>query len=464
MSTWYKTGAVSVTNGSKNVVGTGTAWSVMISVGDVFTLDNSILYEIQTITDDLHIVLDRNYEGSTATEQTYTIIPWSVKRSLNSEILDRINKLLEWAHEVFVTQWTTDTNGDYEVSTTLDKNVVPKVNNGASLGTTLKKWAKAYLTALSINGVDILPTVIPTAASIPIADANGNIDSGWLKDASATVKGVVKVGSNISVADGVISIPDASTLVKGTAKIGTNLSVVDGVISVPEATEAVKGVVELATSAEVLAGEDDERAVTPAGFKEAFGEFYPVGVTPTYVDSTNFTVSGDLTAIFTQGRVLKITDTGGTFNAICATSAYDSGTELTTVTVAGDTIDSGLSAVLYAVQQVTGQIWESGSNANGNYVKFADGMMICWATGLSVSGLTVNVMKSVLYTFPSTFIGLSSTSVGARFGVDAAANVTTKNSGSSVDYTECSFNIVSTSPSYLNINGLIDYHAIGRWY
>ena len=166
MSTWYKTGTVSVTNGSKNVVGTGTAWSVMISVGDVFTLDNSILYEIQTITDDLHIVLDRNYEGTTATDQTYTIIPWSVKRSLNSEILDRINKLLEWAHEVFVTQWTTDTNGDYEVSTTLDKNVVPKVNNGASLGTTLKKWAKAYLTALSINGVDILPTATPTAAVI----------------------------------------------------------------------------------------------------------------------------------------------------------------------------------------------------------------------------------------------------------------------------------------------------------
>ena len=33
------------------------------------------------------------------------------------------------------------------------------------------------------------------------------------------------------------------------------------------ATETVKGVVELATPAEVLAGVDEERAVTPAGFK-----------------------------------------------------------------------------------------------------------------------------------------------------------------------------------------------------
>lgn len=245
MSTWYRTGTVSVTNGSKNVVGTGTAWSVMISVGDVFTLDNSVLYEIQTITDDLHIVLDRNYEGATETDQTYTIIPWSVKRSLNSEILDRINKLLEWAHEVFVTQWTTDTNGDYEVSTTLDKNIVPKVNNGASLGTTLKKWAKAYLTALSINGVDILPTTTPTASSVPISDETGKIDSGWLPeipDATTETKGVVKVGTNLSATNGVISVPDASETVKGVVGVGDNLNVTDGVISVPEATVTVPGV------------------------------------------------------------------------------------------------------------------------------------------------------------------------------------------------------------------------------
>ena len=219
---WYRTGTVSVTNGSKNVVGTGTAWSVMISVGDVFTLDNSILYEIQTITDDLHIVLDRNYEGTTATDQTYTIIPWSVKRSLNSEILDRINKLLEWAHEIFVTQWTTDTNGDYEVSTTLDKNVVPKVNNGASLGTTLKKWAKAYLTALSINGVDILPTVTPTAASIPIADANGDIDSGWIP---ATFFNKTNILGTVSQSGG---IPTGAVIESGTNANGTYVKFADG--------------------------------------------------------------------------------------------------------------------------------------------------------------------------------------------------------------------------------------------
>lgn len=96
-------------------------------------------------------------------------------------------------------------------------NIVPRADGEGSIGTSLKKWAKGYFNALFINNVEVLPDTIPTASSIPIADANGKINSEWIKDASETVKGVV----------------------------------------------------ELATPAEVLAGEDTERAVTPAGFKAA---------------------------------------------------------------------------------------------------------------------------------------------------------------------------------------------------
>lgn len=59
-------------------------------------------------------------------------------------------------------------------------------------------------------------------------------------------------------------LPSASATVKGVVKVGSNISVAEGVVSVPDATETVKGVVELATPAEVLAGEDDERVVTSA--------------------------------------------------------------------------------------------------------------------------------------------------------------------------------------------------------
>ena len=99
-------------------------------------------------------------------------------------------------------------------------NIVPRVDGEGFIGTSLKKWAKGYFNALFINNVEVLPDITPTTSSIPIADANGKIDSEWIKDASETVKGVV----------------------------------------------------ELASPADVLAGEDTERAVTPAGFKAAVDE------------------------------------------------------------------------------------------------------------------------------------------------------------------------------------------------
>ena len=51
MSTWYKAGTVTITNGSANVVGVDTLWASQVSVGDVFTIDGTKLYEIASITD-----------------------------------------------------------------------------------------------------------------------------------------------------------------------------------------------------------------------------------------------------------------------------------------------------------------------------------------------------------------------------------------------------------------------------
>lgn len=209
--------------------------------------------------------------------------------------------------------------------------------------------------------------------------------------------------------------------------------------------------------------DDSTRIATTEFVHNVFGEFYPTGVTPTYVDSTHFTVSGDLTAIFTQDRVLKITDTGGTFNAICATSAYDSGTELTTVTVAGDTLDSGISAVLYAVQQVTGQIWESGSNANGTYVKFADGMMICY----NYVSIASSNNSGTSFTLPATYANTTYAVIASPrtmiSGGNSASYVTeTSVENMSVIKLKCLYvtsGSVSDSP-----NSPVHYQTIGRWY
>jgi len=74
MSTWYKAGTVTITNGSANVVGVDTLWASQVSVGDVFTIDGTKLYEIASITDNTHLVLQAAYTGTTAGNSSYGII------------------------------------------------------------------------------------------------------------------------------------------------------------------------------------------------------------------------------------------------------------------------------------------------------------------------------------------------------------------------------------------------------
>lgn len=280
--------------------------------------------------------------------------------------------------------------------------------------------------------------------------------------------------AEVNTAEDTTKIVTPGTLLKGKASGVASLNESGKVTEteLPNASETVKGVIELATDAEVITGTDTERAVTPAGFKAAFGEFYPTGVTPTYVDANTFTVAGDLTAIFTQGRVLKITDTGGTFNAVCSASVYDAGTELTTVTVAGDTIDSGISAVLYAVQQATGQIWESGSNANGEYVRFADGTQICWrevSIPKSATQAVENIQHSAVFT--STPILLSeapafshSNSIPPsdiiQVGVSPSGGVNALVSFAVTAWREDANGTKTT----LSVDAYLMIFAIGRWY
>ena len=270
MSIWYRTGTVTVTNGSKNVVGVDTTFNTSIYPGDLFTVDENVFYEVADVTSNLNFTLQRNYAGTTGSGKVYVVVPLSPKRQLTAELAARVNILIEryrGAIEAWTAGgWAVDTNGDYKVSGDTDRKLVPIENGGGGLGTATKRWGQVHANSVTIAGQAVVPTTTPTASSIPIADANGDIDSGWIKDASTTVKGVVEVGSNISVADGIISVPEATETVKGVVEVGLNISVADGIISVPEATETVKGVVEVATSAEVLAGVDTERVITPATF------------------------------------------------------------------------------------------------------------------------------------------------------------------------------------------------------
>lgn len=207
---WYRTGTVVVTNGSKNVTGVGTLWTTAVNAGDAFALVDANLnptgawYEVEEVTSNTALVLKQSYAGTTGSNKQYCVF-----------------------------------------------NLVGNM--------TTPSFAQRLATFFaSFQSLIDKPTTTPTASSIPIADANGDIDSGWIKDATASVKGVV----------------------------------------------------ELATSAETTTATDTTRAVTPAGF-----------------------IAG------LRGNILgTVSQSGGI---------------------------------------PTGAVIERGSNANGEYVKFADGTAIC---------------------------------------------------------------------------------------
>lgn len=57
----------------------------------------------------------------------------------------------------------------------------------------------------------------------------------------------------------------------------------------------------------------------------------------------------------------------------------------------------------------TGAIIEVGSNANGEYTKFADGTMICWSSELAFANVStasgsIFISPTVTWTFPATFV------------------------------------------------------------
>ena len=74
------------------------------------------------------------------------------------------------------------------------------------------------------------------------------IDTTALDAGTTSAKGVLQVGTNLSVSAGTVSVPDATDSVKGVAKVGTNIAVSSGTISVADGSTSAKGVVQLSDS------------------------------------------------------------------------------------------------------------------------------------------------------------------------------------------------------------------------
>ena len=89
---WYKTGTVSVTNGSTTVTGSGTNWIAGANVGEGFQGPDGEIYEITAIGSATSLTLASGYGGSTASGVTYAIVPThALTASLASSVADLIS-------------------------------------------------------------------------------------------------------------------------------------------------------------------------------------------------------------------------------------------------------------------------------------------------------------------------------------------------------------------------------------
>lgn len=73
--TWYAQNTVTVTNGSATVTGSGTGFITNVSIGEGFIGPDGRTYEITNVVSDTSFTIKPNYLGSTASGQSYLILP-----------------------------------------------------------------------------------------------------------------------------------------------------------------------------------------------------------------------------------------------------------------------------------------------------------------------------------------------------------------------------------------------------
>lgn len=144
---WYRTGKVSLTNGSTNVAGTDTLWSTSVNPGDAFAIVDAngnptgAWYEVATVTNNVGLTLVQSYAGSTVSNQNYVVF-----------------------------------------------NLVGNMTT-PSFAQRLAQFFDQF------NDLIDQPTTTPTANMIPIADSGGKLNYGWLPDATTTTKGAVQLAT-----------------------------------------------------------------------------------------------------------------------------------------------------------------------------------------------------------------------------------------------------------------------------
>ncbi|ADH91614.1 conserved hypothetical protein [Ancylobacter novellus DSM 506] len=188
--------------------------------------------------------------------------------------------------------------------------------------------------------------------------------------------------------------------------------------------------------------------VAPTSFIQTLMDDTTAAEARTTLGATAFRAMGTLTAA--AGSFARFTGTGGAdavMQAIAGTVSQSGGTP-------------------------TGALFEKGSNGLGDFIKFADGTMICWAT---FTTRQVNIASSAVIggfrsaaitpTFPAAFAAapavVTFSTGGTGSGGDAVGAATTVNNTPATTASGFSFYLAASQNTAVAACG---YVAIGRWF
>lgn len=199
---WYRTGTVAVTNGSKTVTGVGTLFTTAVNAGDAFALVDANLnptgawYEVDVVVSNTELTLKQSYAGTTGSNNQYCVFNM-VGNMTTPSFAQRLATFFASFQSLIDKPTVTptaasipiaDANGD------IDDGWIPK--------TVARVDDMTEALALKIDTATA--TATPTASSIPIADANGNLANEWISSAllatnEATIfKGTLGTGGTVT--------------------------------------------------------------------------------------------------------------------------------------------------------------------------------------------------------------------------------------------------------------------------
>ena len=93
---WYDAGTVTVTANSAIVTGAGTKWLGGARQGEAFVAPDGRLYEVLNIASDTSLTLTQAYRGTSSSAQKYALAP---TQGYVKELADRVAALINLSHE-----------------------------------------------------------------------------------------------------------------------------------------------------------------------------------------------------------------------------------------------------------------------------------------------------------------------------------------------------------------------------